>query len=216
MWDKNTPKMTTGVPPKPKPTRTLPECVVSNEAVRQFKSATRKRINVDAFAAMVNEPVIVRINPADMRTKVSVGKSYVGDDGKTKRQSYLMIFITKITVDVPAWEETGEDGHTTIVCEGGQYEVLLPDQARPTVRRYAEEAISAWMFERPAPAAEWVEHKFLWNSSMESDALWTRIIVRLAQRYPAARAAGFAGLSFDCEDYVSPATVCPAISPRLV
>ena len=94
--------------------------------------------------------------------------------------------------------------------------MLLPDQARPTVRRYAEEAISAWMFERPAPAAEWVEHKFLWNSSMESDALWTRIIVRLAQRYPAARAAGFAGLSFDCEDYVSPATVCPAISPRLV
>jgi hypothetical protein len=82
--------------------------------------------------------------------------------------------------------------------------MLSPAEARPTVQRYAAEGIAAWMQERPAPAADWIEHgkgAVLWADTLASDVLWTSITVRAAQSYPLAREAGFAGLVYDCEDY---------------
>ena len=81
--------------------------------------------------------------------------------------------------------------------------MLSPADAEPTVMRYRSAGISTWMEERPAPAAEWVEHPpdVLWNTSVASDALWAQIVVRAVQSYSLAKSAGFAGLVYDAEDY---------------
>jgi len=82
--------------------------------------------------------------------------------------------------------------------------------AAGTLDAYRKNGVRYWWFERPVPDFFYETSKrpdfpktHLWDDSPETDALWSAVCERIASVYPAARAAGFAGVVYDTESYYS-------------
>lgn len=83
-------------------------------------------------------------------------------------------------------------------------------EAAGTLDSYRKRQIRYWWFERPVPDFFYHVAKradapksHLWDSSPESDALWSGVCAKIRAIYPDARKAGFSGVVYDNESYYS-------------
>lgn len=83
-------------------------------------------------------------------------------------------------------------------------------EAAGTLDRYRKNHIRYWWFERPVPDLFYVTSKGtdfpqsnLWDSSVESDALWSEVCHKIGAIYGEVRKAGFRGVVYDTESYYS-------------
>ena len=82
--------------------------------------------------------------------------------------------------------------------------------ASGTLGNYRENHIRYWWFERPVPDFFYLKSKGsdfprtnLWDSSVESDVLWSNVCRNIKSIYGEVRKAGFHGLVYDTESYYS-------------
>ena len=83
-------------------------------------------------------------------------------------------------------------------------------KAAGTLGAYRKNHIRYWWFERPVPDFFYERSKrpdfpqsHLWDSSTETDVLWTDVCHKIKSIYPQVREAGFSGIVYDSESYYS-------------